>query len=165
MCPNRDLFSTYESCNSGIVLMGNNVVCNVVGKGTVRIKMHDGIVRTLTNVRHVHDLKKNLISLGTLESLGCKYAGECGVMKICKGALVIMKAWRSGTLYILQGSTVTGSAAVSSSFLSDSDITKLWHMRLGHMSEKGLTMLSKRGLFSGQSTGAMDFCEHCIFGK
>ncbi|CAL9127782.1 unnamed protein product, partial [Musa textilis] len=53
--------------------MGNNAACDVIGKGTIRIKMHDGIVRTLTNVRHVPDLKKNLISLGTLEALGCKY--------------------------------------------------------------------------------------------
>ena len=58
MCPNRDLFSTYESCNDEIVLIGNNVVYDVVGRGTIRIKMHDGIVRTLTNVRHVPDFKK-----------------------------------------------------------------------------------------------------------
>nr|XP_027086498.1 probable LRR receptor-like serine/threonine-protein kinase At3g47570 [Coffea arabica] len=47
----------------------------------------------------------------------------------------------------------------------DTDITKLWHMRLGHMSEKGLGILSKRGLLCGQSTGPLEFCEHCIFGK
>ena len=35
MCPNRDLFSTYESCNGGIVLMGNNAACDVVGRGTI----------------------------------------------------------------------------------------------------------------------------------
>ncbi|XP_071909556.1 uncharacterized protein [Coffea arabica] len=65
----------------------------------------------------------------------------------------------------IQGSTVTGAAAVSTSSLSDTDITKLWHMRLGHMSEKGLGILSKRGLLCGQSTGPLEFCEHCIFGK
>ena len=165
MCPNRDWFSTYESTEGGVVLMGNNAVCKVVGKGTIRIKMYDGIVRTLTNVRHVPDLKKNLISLGTLESIGCRYSGGDGVLKITRGALVVMKAHRSGTLYILQGSTVTGAAAVSTSSLSDTDITKLWHMRLGHMSEKGLGILSKRGLLCGQSTGPLEFCEHCIFGK
>jgi hypothetical protein len=52
--------------------MGNNIVCNVVSKGTVQIKMHDGIVSTLTDVRHIPDLKKNLISLDILEALGCK---------------------------------------------------------------------------------------------
>ncbi|OIT05309.1 hypothetical protein A4A49_65337, partial [Nicotiana attenuata] len=98
--------------------------------------MHDGVVRALTDVRHVPDLKKNLISLGTVESLGCKYAGEGGVLKVSHGALMIMKARRSGTLYTLLGSTITGAAAVSTSDKSDSDITKSWHMRLGHMSEK-----------------------------
>lgn len=38
-------------------------------------------------------------------------------------------------------------------------------MRLGYMSVRGLTELSKRGLLGGQSTGSMDFCEHCVFGK
>ncbi|OIT36636.1 hypothetical protein A4A49_57843, partial [Nicotiana attenuata] len=93
--------------------------------------IHDGVVRTLTDVRHVPDLKKNLISLGTLESLGCKYAGEGGIPKVSHGAFVIMKARRSGTLYTLLGSTVTGVAAASTSDKSNSDITKLWHMRSG----------------------------------
>ncbi|KAL5789775.1 hypothetical protein ACOSQ2_004663 [Xanthoceras sorbifolium] len=45
-------------------------------------------------------------------------------------------AKKTGSLYILQGSTITGSAAVSESSMPDSEVTKLWHMRLGHMSEK-----------------------------
>ncbi|OIT27856.1 hypothetical protein A4A49_63623, partial [Nicotiana attenuata] len=90
--------------------------------------MHDGVVITLIDVRHVPDLKKNHISLGTLESLGCKYAGGCGVLKVSHGAFVIMKARRSSTLYTLLGSTITGAAAVSTLDKSDSDITKLWHM-------------------------------------
>jgi len=49
--------------------MGNDAQCKVVGEGTIKIKTHDGIVRTLTDVRYVHELKRNLISLGTLESL------------------------------------------------------------------------------------------------
>lgn len=55
MSPNRDWFSTYQSIDGGVVLMGNDVSCKVVGIGTVRIKMHDGLVRTLTDVRHVPD--------------------------------------------------------------------------------------------------------------
>jgi hypothetical protein len=56
--------------------MRNNVACKIVGISTIKIKMHDGIVRTLTNVRNIPDLKKNLISLDTLDSLGYKYFGE-----------------------------------------------------------------------------------------
>ncbi|KAH0632790.1 hypothetical protein KY284_035576 [Solanum tuberosum] len=128
MCPNKDLFATYKSVGGGVVLIANNAPCKVLGKGTIQIRMYDGVVRTLTDVRYVPDLKKNHISLGTIESLGWKYTGEGGVMKISLGA-----------------------AAVSTQ--SDFDITKLWHMQLGHMGEKGLSILSKRGLLCGQSTG------------
>jgi 5'-3' exoribonuclease 2 len=38
-------------------------------------------------------------------------------------------------------------------------------MRLGHMSELGLAVLSKRGLLHGHSISKLDFCEHCVFGK
>ena len=34
------------------------------------MKMFDGMVRTLTDVRYVPDLKKNLISLGTFDKSG-----------------------------------------------------------------------------------------------
>jgi hypothetical protein len=81
--------------------MGNNVAYKIVGIGTIRIRVHDGIVRTLTNVRHIPDLKKNLISLGTLDSLGYKYSGEGGVIRVSKGSLVIMEGNKVDGLYFL----------------------------------------------------------------
>lgn len=60
--------------------------------GSVKIKMHDGVVRTLTEVRHVPDMSKNLISLTTLDLGGCQFVGGDGVLKVVKGALVVMKA-------------------------------------------------------------------------
>ncbi|KAL5740548.1 hypothetical protein ACOSQ2_029728 [Xanthoceras sorbifolium] len=165
MCPNRDYLSTYKSVQCGVVLMGNNHACKIAGMGTVKIKMHDGVVRTLTDVRHIPDLKRNLISLSTLDSNGYKFTGGDGVLKVAKGSLIVMKAEKIGKLYILKGSIVTGAAAVSTSSLSDSDVTRLWHMRLGHMSERCLSELSRRGLLCSQSTSKLDFCEHCIFGK
>lgn len=42
--------------------MGNNVVCKVVRIDTIQIKIHDDIIRTFTNVRHIPKLNKNLIS-------------------------------------------------------------------------------------------------------
>ena len=43
--------------------------CKTVGIGNIRMRMFDGHIRTLTNVRHVPDLKKNLFSLGALEAM------------------------------------------------------------------------------------------------
>ncbi|KAL0285221.1 UNVERIFIED_CONTAM: Retrovirus-related Pol polyprotein from transposon TNT 1-94 [Sesamum angustifolium] len=62
--PNREWFTSYRSGNSGSIYLGDDRCCNIVVVGEVRIKMYDGIVRTLYDVRHIPDLKKNLISLG-----------------------------------------------------------------------------------------------------
>jgi len=77
----------------------------------------------------------------------------------------VMKGKKMNILYILQGSTVSGVAAVSISEDPDVDTTCLWHMRLGHMSERGLHVLSKKDLLCGQKIGKLDLYEHCIFGK
>ncbi|KAG8480910.1 hypothetical protein CXB51_025469 [Gossypium anomalum] len=139
MSPNRDWFTTYKIVSECVVLMGNNASCKIAGVGTIKVKMFDGVVRTLSDIRHVPELKRNLISLSTLDSKGYRYTAE--------------------RFYCY------GDAAVASSSLSDDDITKLWHMRLGHMSENGMTELSKRGLFDGQGICKLNFCEHCVFGK
>ena len=44
-------------------------------------------------------------------------------------------------LYVLQGAIVTRDVVVASRSLLEDDIMKLWHMRLGHMSENGMVTL------------------------
>ena len=103
MTLNRDWFFTYKPVHKGEVLMVNNASCKVEGIGIVRIKMFDGVVHTLGDVRHVPDLKRNLISLSTLDAKEYKYIGEGEVLKISKGALVVMKGHQKTTmLYVLQ---------------------------------------------------------------
>ena len=83
MCPNWDWFSTYKTSKRGM-LMGNNASCKIVGIGIVRIKMFDRVRRTLGDVRHVLDLRRNLISLNTLDSKRYKYTGVGRVLKLSK---------------------------------------------------------------------------------
>ncbi|KAK3009485.1 hypothetical protein RJ639_015446 [Escallonia herrerae] len=125
-----------HSFDGSKVLMGNDVACKVVVISSIQIRIHDGIVKTLTDVRHVPELRKNLIFLGTLDSNSCSYRATSGVMGIVKGAFIMMKVLKQNSLYFLQGSTVTGVAATTSFSDIDSDTTKLWHMRLGHMNER-----------------------------
>ena len=166
MTSTRDWFSTNKLVHKGVVLMGNNASCKVTGIETVCIKMFDGVVRTLGNVIHVPDLKRNLISLSTLDAKEYKYTGEGGVLKISKEALVVMKGHQKTTmLYVMLGSTITGDVAIASRSLSEDDIMKLWQMCLGHMSKNGMAKLSRRGLLDGQKTSKLHFCEHCVFGK
>ncbi|KAG8499580.1 hypothetical protein CXB51_006211 [Gossypium anomalum] len=139
MSPNRDWFTTYETVSEGVILMRNNASCKIASVGTIKVKMFDRLVRTLSDVRHVPELKRNLISLSTLNSKGYRYIAESGALKISK--------------------------VVASSSLSDDDITKLCHIRLRHISENGMAELSKRELLYGQGICKLNFFEHCIFGK
>jgi hypothetical protein len=63
MCSHRNWFISYQSVDEGVVFMGNGIPCKTVGVGSIRIRMFDGIVRELTDVRYVPELKSNLISL------------------------------------------------------------------------------------------------------
>ena len=54
--------------------------------------MFDGIVRTITDVRHVPGMKRNLLSCSTFDRKGYKYYGGDGVLKVSKGSLIVMKA-------------------------------------------------------------------------
>nr|GEW03190.1 retrovirus-related Pol polyprotein from transposon TNT 1-94 [Tanacetum cinerariifolium] len=129
----RSWFNTYESFNGGNVYMGNHSNFPVIGKGNIQVKMHDGVVRTITGVWHVPDLKRNLISLSTLEANGCKYSGE-----------------------------VYGTAGVALS-KANLDDSKLCHYRLGHIGEKGMKNLAKKGLIKVSCN--LEFYEHCVFGQ
>lgn len=55
------------------------------------MEIHDGVERIIKEVRFVPEFKRNLISLGTLESSGCTFNSENGAMKVSKGSLVVMK--------------------------------------------------------------------------
>ncbi|GJT65990.1 retrovirus-related pol polyprotein from transposon TNT 1-94 [Tanacetum coccineum] len=131
------------------------------GIGSVRLQNEDGTIVTLKGVHYSPKLKKNLISVGTLESKGFEVRAKDGVMKIISGVLIVMKGVRKiNNTYHYKGRTVVGTVAA----VTDGDRNS-WHMRLGHAREKSLNLLIKQGLLKGLSSCKLDLCEHCINGK
>ena len=55
MTPKKDWFDTYKPYNGGIVQMGDDATCSIIGIGIVKIKIFDGVVKVHSNVRHVLD--------------------------------------------------------------------------------------------------------------
>ncbi|KAM7527901.1 hypothetical protein LguiB_031311 [Lonicera macranthoides] len=109
VCNNRSLYSTYEDC-SGFVYMGDGSRLLVCGVGKVRLELFDGSVQTIINVRHVLEIKWNLISLSRLESLGMWYSTRGGVMSVYHGDDVVLKASHCGGLYRLHERVVYNGA-------------------------------------------------------
>ncbi|KAH9647728.1 hypothetical protein KPL70_025300 [Citrus sinensis] len=148
----------------GSVYMGDDHALEIAGIGTIKIKMFDGTIRTIEEVRHVNGLKKNLLSLGQMDSHGYKTHVENGIMKIVKGELVLMKAEKIGAnLFMLKGETLQEVDAYVAS--NGEESTMMWHLKLGHMSEQGLKILSERKLLPGLKSVSLPFCEHCVTSK
>ncbi|KAH9678577.1 hypothetical protein KPL71_025773 [Citrus sinensis] len=156
----------YESASvcattEDIVMMGNNSVCKVIGMGKIHLKLHDESIKEVR--RHILELKKNLISLGMMDQMGCSIKLESRELKILNGSTLIMKGTRNNEVYVLDGESVTGVSNAIESI--EIDKTKLWHLRLGHMSIKGLKELEKQGVLENDKIGELIFCEECILGK
>ena len=139
-----------------------HVICNVEGMGTVCIKMDDGIVRELKEVRYIPQLKRNLISVGALEALGLVVSIRDGVLKMTKGSMVVMKGVRRNNLYYLKGSTVTGQVETSSS--SDDGCTKVWQVKVRHGGERSLQAPAKKGSLDDTATCNL-VGEHIVLDK
>lgn len=97
--------------------------------------MLDYIVKTLCDVKYMPDLRKNLISLGTLDGNGFNYNYVNGVLKVINGVLkvikevmIVMKGQKLvENTYKLMGTTIVGGATTVD---SESDNAILWHMLL-----------------------------------
>ncbi|KAH9699937.1 hypothetical protein KPL71_024548 [Citrus sinensis] len=111
MTSRREWFYTYEPISGGFVYIGDDHALEITDIGTIKIKMFNGTIRTIEEARHVKGLKKNLLSLGQIDSHGYK--------------------------------THEADACVAS---NGEESTIMWHLKLGHMLEQGLKILSERKL-------------------
>ena len=107
--------------------MGDDHPCSMEGVGTIRIRMFDGMVRELKGVRYIPQLKRNLISVGTLEASGMVISVRDGDLRMIRGSMVVMKSVRRGNLYYLKGSTITNQVETSNS--SDDGGPEVWQGR------------------------------------
>ena len=108
MCAYNECFDTYRPCDVGTILMGDDSRSKAIGIGIMKVKMFDGVVRRLSNMRHVPKLRR----IRGFRYLGYDYSSKDGMMTINKDALVAMKVQKVRNLYKLVGKTILGGAAV-----------------------------------------------------
>ncbi|KAH9686470.1 hypothetical protein KPL70_014355 [Citrus sinensis] len=104
LCPIREWFTDFSELESGAVAMENDQPCHTMGIGIVRLKLFDGIVRELKEVRYILVLKKNLIFMGALEAKGYKVTIENSTIKFTYGAMVILDVWGPTKTALIGGS-------------------------------------------------------------
>ncbi|GFZ04844.1 hypothetical protein Acr_17g0004160 [Actinidia rufa] len=111
LCRDREVFSTYAACE-GRIWMANNTSSRVVGRGSVQFRMADRRSVTLTEVRYVPNLRKDLISIGMLDSKGCSFDASGEILRVFQRNKKMLLGKKTGGLYRLEGNVQTGGATV-----------------------------------------------------
>ena len=90
--------------------MGDNLVLDIVGRGSIRVKFSNGRIRIFDVVLHIQRLARNFLSVSKLIDAGVHvHFSEAGV-KIVRGEnlvnMVIERGSSWGTLYQLDACTI-----------------------------------------------------------
>ena len=105
--------------------------------------------------------QEELAFVGQMDMHGYSILFERGSWKMRKGSRLIVKGTKKGTLYCLHGNAISGKFIALAEVHSH---TKLWHKRLGHMSQKGLASLCNLKKLDAKGT-KLDFCNEYQYGK
>ncbi|KAC9553688.1 hypothetical protein E3N88_45637 [Mikania micrantha] len=97
----------------------------------------------------------------TLDEDGYHNSFGDGKWKLTRGSLIVARGKRDSKLY----TTHPKISKDSVHSLVNTDMTELWHKRLGHMSKKGMSLLLKRNALSGVRNVHLKKCFHCLEGK
>ncbi|GKV35980.1 hypothetical protein SLEP1_g44167 [Rubroshorea leprosula] len=159
--PKREYFSTYKVGDFGTIKMGNKSVSHIMGVGDICVQTNVGCTLTLKNVRHVPDMRMNLLSAKALDEEGYTHYFGNGSWKLTKGSLVVAKGRACCSLYKTHMKMCGGQLNA----VEDEASPNLWHKRLAHMSEKGLQLLAKQSLVPIAKGGHVNPCDVCLFGK
>jgi hypothetical protein len=177
MTPHGEWFCEYERYDGGIVFLGDESTTKIIGRGKFNLRLIYGRIRKLPGVFHIPGMARNLIFVRKMDDAGVKMVFEKETCGMVRGAMVLLKVVHIGTLYKLQGSTI--SDGCNSSIVPNIGVEEeknptvsiekvmLWHKRLGNIREKGLRVLHGNGMVEIMSNYSLNFyfCEHCIYGK
>nr|GEX10023.1 zinc finger, CCHC-type [Tanacetum cinerariifolium] len=132
MTPRLDLFFDFLECNGGRVLLGDNRECKIRRIGKVRVQLKDGSSFMLHNVRYIPELKRNLISLGTIKKERYTVKLQSGKIKVINCSRVVLSGTRrDNCVYSLDGHAVAGELNAS---IEEKDSLAQFRCRKAHYS-------------------------------
>ena len=99
MTSHGEFFSTYTIGDYDNVRMGNDGISKIVGIRNVVLQTNTGCRLILRDVRHVPEIRLNLISAGKLDDEGYSSHFGDGKWKLTNGSLIVAKGKKSNTLY------------------------------------------------------------------
>ena len=158
MSPDIKWFTTYSNFNQNVVV-GNGDRLDVVGYGTVLLKLSDEFTMELHNVWHVPNLTHNLISIQSLGDLYTVNLKGNHIKILYDDNIVFENIVSSSSLYEVR-------SIDNVSLVIKPESPELWHKRLGHLNYTSLKEISKLADGIKLEDGVTNNqCEACIYGK
>ena len=124
-----DFFTSYKTGDFGNVRMRNSSVSKIVGIGDVCLETSIGNKLARKDVRHVPDIRLNLITTSRLDDEGFTNSFDESKWKLTKGSLVVARGKEQNTLYVMKAKLHKGEINAAQQDVS----IELWHRRLGHI--------------------------------
>ncbi|PNX87194.1 multidrug and toxin extrusion protein 2-like, partial [Trifolium pratense] len=93
----RDIFSSYTSGEFGDVKLAHDGVLKCVGLGDVNLEMANGSKLTLKDVKHVSDIRLNLLSVVKLCDEGYNSLFSRDTWKLTKGSMIVARGIKCST--------------------------------------------------------------------
>ncbi|GAU47154.1 hypothetical protein TSUD_287370 [Trifolium subterraneum] len=123
------------------------------------------LVQVITEVYYLPGLQNSLLTIGQLQqkNLTIVFSNDlCKVYHESRG-LIMSTQMTANRMYVIHASVLTPMCLK----VLKMDPTQLWHCRYGHLSHKGIIILTKKEMVKGlpvlQETA--ETCEDCIVGK
>nr|GEW91104.1 copia-type polyprotein [Tanacetum cinerariifolium] len=170
MCGNKARFCNLDSSFSSSVKLGNNTRMMVVGRGSVKLFLN-GSTYIINDVYYVPDLKNNLLSIGQLQQKGISFLFQSDVCKVFhpdKGLIFQSQMSTNRMFPISEGKDVVKEHKIDGRmYTSNDDNARLWHERMGHLSDSGLETLQTKGMVRDLPSFPINkiVCEDCMIGK
>ena len=115
----------------------------------------------LKDVKHVPNIRLNLISIGRLDDEGFTNSFGESKWKLTKGSLVVARGKKQNNLYVMEAKLYKGEINTAQRDV----IIELWHRRLGHIIENGLQTLARKQFLPNLLSVPLKTCNHYLFLK
>lgn len=135
----------------------------MLGKGTVELFFTFGKKVTLTNVLHVPDLNRNLVSGDLLGKPGIKSVYEAEKLILSRNGVFVGKGYSYDGMVKLCIANNAINNNDASAYMVDS--VSLWHGRLAHVGISTTKRMIKCGLIFCDNVNKFKKCEKCVKSK
>ena len=141
--------------------MGNSDISKIVGIEDIYLETSIENKLILKDIRHVPDIRLNLISTDRLNDEGFTNSFGESICKLTKSSLVATRGKKQNTFYVMEAKLHKRDINV----VQRDESIELWHRRLSHISETGLQTLARKLFLPNLQDMPLNTCYHCLVGK